>query len=173
MSYFSKKRTLFAIMPRTKRSHYMVLLLVCVVSLFVAWYFQNVMGYAPCPLCVVQRYAFWLLGFISLVGLFCGYLSRWLTWFSVAIGVLGVGVAIHHNWVVAHPSSKCTPDQLEQFVNGLPIAIWWPDLFFATGSCSAKLPPFVGLTMPQWSLVVLFGLTLAFLLHGIRFKDKE
>lgn len=163
MSFFSKSRTLFSVRPAKKRSCYMTLLLVCVVSLSVAWYFQNIMGYAPCTLCVVQRYVFWFLGFVSLIGFLRGYLSCWLTWVSAMMGALGVSVAAYHNWIVMHPSSTCAPDKLQKFLNNLPVATWWPDLFSATGICAAKLPPFAGMTMPQWSLVVLFCLTLGFL----------
>lgn len=162
MSFFSKSRTLFSVKPVKKRSYYMVLFLVCVVSLSVAWHFQN-MGYAPCTLCVVQRYFFWLLGFVSLIGLLRGYLSRWLTWVSAMIGGLGVSVAAYHNWIIMHPSSTCAPDKLQEFLNNLSIAIWWSDLFSATGICAAELPLFFGMTMPQGSLVILFALTLGFI----------
>ena len=59
-------------------------------------------------------------------------------------------------------------DNEQNFVNDLPTAHWWPDMFMATGMCGAKLPLVFGVGIPQWSLLGLLGLTLVFLWRCVR-----
>jgi disulfide bond formation protein DsbB len=127
----------------------------------VALYLQHVERLAPCPLCILQRYAFAGAGvFFLLSGLFGGALARSGLWVSALIAGAGVAVAARHVYVVYHPSVSCGIDVVEDFVNSLPPAQWLPQVFFADGACGAKLPPIFGLGIPEWSLLWLTVLVL-------------
>ena len=127
----------------------------------VALYLQHVERLAPCPLCILQRYAFAGAGvFFLLSGLFGGALARSGLWVSALIAGAGAAVAARHVYVVYHPSVSCGIDVVEDFVNSLPPAQWLPQVFFADGACGAKLPPIFGLGIPEWSLLWLIGLVL-------------
>ena len=73
---------------------------------------------------------------------------------ALALAALaGLGVALHHVWVLYHPKFGCGIDALEQFVNNLPTAKLLPWLFHASGDCTAAHEPVLGLQVPEWSLI--------------------
>ncbi|WP_374336644.1 disulfide bond formation protein B [Methyloversatilis sp.] len=134
-----------------------------------AMWLQHVERLAPCPLCILQRYAFVGAGlFFLLSGLFGGALARSGLWLSALMSALGAAVAARHVYVLYNPSVSCGLDPVEDFVNSLPPAQWLPQLFFADGACGAKLPPILGLDIPEWSLLWLALLALVAVLLSLR-----
>jgi len=133
-----------------------VLLAVALVSfalLGVALYLQHVENMLPCPLCIIQRYAFAAIGMICLA---FAILPRGATKTGAYLGVLaalgGAGVAGWHLWVKAHPTVSCGIDPLETSLNKVPTAQLMPFLFKADGLCTTEYEPIFGLSIPQWSL---------------------
>ena len=59
----------FSQRPISYRLWYAALLLMCVAPLAAAEYLQRWLDIAPCPLCVMQRYGFWVMGLFALFGL--------------------------------------------------------------------------------------------------------
>ncbi|CAN5890152.1 disulfide bond formation protein B [soil metagenome] len=133
----------------------------CVVLLLIALYLQLVEKMLPCPLCVMQRYAFAAVALSCLVALALPAAVRRV---GVALGLLsalsGIGIAGYHLWVLAHPEVSCGIDPLETGLNKIFIAKLLPVLFKADGLCDTPYPPILGLSIPAWAM-------LWFLLHGI------
>lgn len=118
-----------------------------------ALYFQIVQQMLPCPLCVLQRYAFITVALGSLLALGRNELRRKIgTGVAVLAALAGAGVALHQLWVIAHPEVSCGIDPVQTFVNNLPFASWLPLVFEADGMCGTPYDPFFGLSLPQWSL---------------------
>lgn len=130
----------------------------------VALYLQHVEKMAPCPLCVIQRYAF---AAVAIACLGTAFLSRRAARIGAAAGALaalaGAAVAGRHVWIKANPAASCGIDPLETSLNTIPTAKLLPFLFQADGLCSTDYPPILGLSIPHWSLIwfVLFVLVLA------------
>jgi protein dithiol:quinone oxidoreductase len=103
-----------------------------------------------------------------LSGLFGGSLARSGLWVSALLSAAGAAVAGRHVYVLYNPSVSCGLDPVEDFVNSLPPAQWLPQAFFADGTCGAKLPPVLGLDIPEWSLLWLVVLTLTAVLLSLR-----
>jgi protein dithiol:quinone oxidoreductase len=152
-----------------------ILLITAITSLAlvgVALYLQFVEGMMPCPLCVIQRYAFILLA----IGCFIGLLGPTL-WRKIGctIGlyasISGIGVAAHQLYVIAHPEIKCGVDPVQTAVNNLPFANWLPSVFLAEGMCGVYYDPLLGLSIPQWSLVWFVIFTVVLLV--VLFKAKS
>jgi disulfide bond formation protein DsbB len=122
----------------------------------VALYLQHVVDLLPCPLCVIQRYLFLLIG----VACLAGYFMRSTT-VATGVGLLGalggLGVAGKHLYVLAHPGLSCGIDPMETMLNKIPTAEYLPFLFRADGLCENATDGFMGLSIPQWSFVW-FGL---------------
>jgi disulfide bond formation protein DsbB len=134
-----------------------ILFIVAVLSfalLGVALYLQHVENMAPCPLCIIQRYAFAAIGIICLV---FAILPRGTVKLGAGLGILaalaGAGTAGWHLWVKAHPDVSCGIDPLETSLNKIPTAEMLPFLFKADGFCTTPYPPVLGLDIPQWSLI--------------------
>lgn len=120
----------------------------------VALYMQHVMEMLPCPLCVMQRYAFVAIALICLVAAFFPpRAARAGAGLGVIAAVTGAGIAGYHLWVKAHPTISCGVDPLETALNQIATAKLMPFLFFADGFCSTEYAPLLGLSIPQWALV--------------------
>ena len=120
----------------------------------VGLYLQFMRDMAPCPVCILQRYAF------VAVALCCGItfaLPAAATRIGAALATLaaltGAGIAGWHLWVKAHPSVSCGIDPLETSLNKIITAEWLPFLFKADGFCTTEYDPILGLSIPQWSLI--------------------
>jgi disulfide bond formation protein DsbB len=134
-----------------------VLLVVAFLSLGLlayALYLQHVQNMLPCPLCIIQRYAFAAVAVICLV---FALLPRTATRLGANLGALaalaGAGVAGWHLWVKAHPAVSCGIDPLETSLNTIPTAELLPFVFKADGLCTTEYAPILGLSIPQWSLL--------------------
>ena len=153
-----------------------LLILVALVSLGllgVALYLQFVEKMLPCPLCIMQRYAFAGVALISLVAAFLpGTGKRVGAGLAMLSALAGAGVASWHLWIKAHPSVSCGIDPLENWVNALPTAKLLPQVFYSDGLCTAPLPPLFGLSIPAWSLIWLVILTFTLAIGLIR-REKH
>ncbi|MBG7620854.1 disulfide bond formation protein B [Herbaspirillum sp. AP02] len=139
---------------KSSKPVFLLVALVCAGLLAFAMYLQIVEEMQPCPLCVIQRYMFVLVGVFALIG---ASLPAGARRGSAALGLLaalgGAGTAIWHLYVKAHPGVSCTTDPLETALNQLPTAKLLPQMFTADGFCSAPWPPVFGLQIPTWSLI--------------------
>lgn len=154
-----------------------LILLVAIASiamLAVGLYLQLALDMLPCPLCILQRYAF---AATAAIGLITFFLPTAALRAGAALGALasltGAGIAIRHWWVKAHPTISCGIDPLETSLNKVFFAEWFPALFQADGLCTTEYDPILGLSIPQWALVwfAIFAVTLA--LVALRYRHAE
>ena len=118
-----------------------------------ALYLQHVKQMQPCPLCIIQRYAFVGVALICVVAAFLPAAAARIGAGLGALGALaGAGVAIWHVWIIAHPGVSCGIDPMETSLNKIPTAELMPFLFKADGLCTDAIDPILGLSIPQWSL---------------------
>lgn len=164
----NNRKPLFSQAAPKRHLSYFVILLASAAALGGAWYLQNVLDLAPCPLCIMQRYGFWAMGIFGLLGLLKGRLSPSMNFVAFITGLCASAVALYHNWLLLQPKAECAFDPVQNFVNKLPTAELWPDMFMATGMCGAKLPSYFNLSIPMWSLIGLACLTLLFLVRLVR-----
>lgn len=128
--------------------------LACIALLGVGLYLQLVLEMLPCPLCILQRYAFAATALICLVTVALpAAATRFGAALACAASLAGAGIAIRHLWVKANPTVSCGIDPLETSLNRIFIADWFPALFQADGLCTADYDPILGLSIPQWALV--------------------
>jgi disulfide bond formation protein DsbB len=146
----------------------------CIGILATAWYLQYGAGkQQPCPLCILQRYAFITLAMVCTLAVIHGPQRTGMIVYAVFADLLattGVGLSL---WQVSRGASmtSCLADPIGEFVNALPMANWWPEYFFASGGCADVYPPIFGLYTPQWSLVwflILTAITTAALYVSLR-----
>jgi disulfide bond formation protein DsbB len=133
--------------------------LACFAVIGGALYFQHVKMMAPCPLCVIQRYAFLFTGIFALAAAF----SKKQTPCMILALVSALGGAFtvgKHLYVLAHPGFSCGIDPTTTLLNKFPTATAMPWLFEADGLCESAGDLIAGLSIPQWSAVA-FGLLVA------------
>ncbi len=114
----------------------------------------------PCPLCILQRYAFVLVaacaGVAALAPRRAGTVAAVL---GIAFALTGAGIATWHVWLQFHPPtvSQCGPG-LAYLVGNLPLGRALPRIFQGYADCSEIDWTFLGLTIPGWALLWLLAL---------------
>ena len=139
----------------------------CAALISYALYLQLVENLLPCPLCVVQRIAYWLTGLTALVAFFYtpGTVGRRIyAGLMTVFAFVGGLVALRQAWLVRYPEAfECGISPEEEFLNALPLARWWPGMFEANGDCADVTWKFASLTLPDWSAIffmILAGLSI-------------
>ncbi len=131
---------------------------------FAAFYAEYVLGFEPCPLCLMQRLCTGLILLTSVVALWMSFFNqrRWVWVVQMVVAVLGLYFASRQLWIQHLPedlSGTCLP--------GLQLLFRyfsWSDLFKAmfwgTGECGHEGATLMGLSLPMGSMVYFLGVLL-------------
>jgi disulfide bond formation protein DsbB len=158
-----------------------VALIVSVLMLAAANYFEHVRDLAPCILCLRQRVVYWVAGAIALVGIAGGFTPwRGLIFrlaclalaaaFAFGIYLAGWHVGAEQGWWPGPPACAggATGVSAADILAGLnaaePVAI---------PSCEDPVWWFLGITMAGWNLIISAGLFLFSLLAAWRGLAKR
>jgi disulfide bond formation protein DsbB len=126
-----------------------------------ALYLQHVEELLPCPLCVIQRYAYLGIAVFALLAAFTQKQRKLFTGLALASALAGLAVVAKHLWILAHPGLSCGIDPMETTLNKIPTAEYLPWIFKASGLCEDALDKVLGLSIPQWSGIWFVILTAA------------
>ncbi|MBN9125119.1 MAG: disulfide bond formation protein DsbB [Nitrosospira sp. 56-18] len=136
---------------------FLLIFLGCAGLLSYAIYLQLVRNLLPCPLCVVQRVAYCLVGIAALMAFLQGpraFGRKIYNGWILAVSAAGAAVALRHAWLVRYPEAfECGISPEEAFLNALPLAKWWPTMFEANGDCADVTWKFMSLALPDWSAI--------------------
>jgi protein dithiol:quinone oxidoreductase len=150
---------------------YLAIFLACAGLMGFGLYLQHVENLEPCPLCILQRYAFIATGLVALIAATHGpgRLGRWLySVLIVAAAGSGAIVAGRQSWLQHYPPKvlDCGPD-LAYMIDSFPIAQVLPKVFKGEGDCAKVAWKFLGLSIPEWALVwFIIGAVLALVRRG-------
>lgn len=133
------------------------------------------MALQPCPLCILQRIAFAVLGLVFLVG---GLHAPKGRAGRAVYGVLalvpaaaGAGIAGRHVWLQTLPPSEvplCTSMGLDYMVEAMGPLKALSKVLAGSGECAKIDWSFLGLSMPGWTLLWFIGLGLGALWAALR-----
>jgi disulfide bond formation protein DsbB len=145
----------------------------CLAALAIAvFYVQMKIGLPPCPLCVMQRIGYILIAVIALVAAAHrpAGAGRWA--YAVLLDLaatLGAAVAGWQVYLTYNPqAAECGVSPEERFLNALPLAKWSPALFEANGDCASVTWTFLGLSVPELSLIAFVLLSALALVAALR-----
>ncbi len=148
------------------RIWFLLVALACASMLAYGLYVQHVLFIDPCPLCVLQRLAFIWIGVVALLAFIHnpGKTGRWVyTSLFVTGGVVGTAIAGRHVWLQNLPQDQ-VPDcgmGLNYMLETMPFAEVLSEVFHGSGECAEIDWTFLGLSMPNWTLLWFIGLTVA------------
>ena len=142
---------------RSTRPFFAALFVACAGLLAFAIYLQEEVGLEPCPMCILQRYAFTALAIVALVAALHGPRGTALKAYGgllALIAVAGAGVAIRQSYIQHYPPkiSSCGTD-LEFLVNTFPLSQALPKIFAGSADCAIVTWRFLGLSIAEWALV--------------------
>ncbi len=152
-------------MTINSRLIYLAMFLVCAGLIGFALYLQHALGLEPCPMCILQRYAFVVVGVIALAAAIHNpaVLGRRIySGLLVVLAATGGGIAIRHVYLEHYPPKifDCGADvgfMLESF----PLTQALPMIFRGTGDCTKVVWQFLGLSIAEWSLICFATLIVA------------
>lgn len=160
-------------MPHTSRAGFAAGFAVCAALLGFAYYLQYVEMQDPCPLCMVQRVAFYLLAAVFLLATLHGPGRRGSMAYGIGafvIAALGTAVAARHVWLQHLPKHlvpACGPD-LAYMLKRFPLLETVSKVLKGSGECAEVSWRLLGLSIAEWSLLWLILLGLAALYLGLR-----
>jgi disulfide bond formation protein DsbB len=146
-----------------QRPPWLLLALTALLLEAAALYFQHVGGLDPCVLCVYQRLA--VLG-IAAAGLLVALAPALaaLRWLGLALwgvsAAWGLKLAMQQVGIQFSGGLDLSCSFFAEFPAWAPLDQWLPAVFMPTGTCDEIQWMFLGLSMPQWMLVI-FALYLA------------
>jgi protein dithiol:quinone oxidoreductase len=147
------------------RPIHLAVFLTCAALMAFGLYLQHAEGLEPCPLCILQRYAFVVSGVIALVAAIHGpgRIGAWIYGFLLVLAAgTGAGIAGRQTWLQHNPPKAldCGPD-LAYMIESFPLGEILPKIFKGEGDCAKVVWKFVGLSIPEWALLWFIAIIVA------------
>jgi disulfide bond formation protein DsbB len=152
--------SMFGHLMRRRRLLYALAALVAASLIAAALLLQKIDQLEPCPLCILQRYAFTFVAlFAALAAALPGRVSTACALLAVIGALAGAGVAAWHVRLQLFPpqESSCGPS-LQYLLSNLPLGRALPRIFQGYGDCTQVDWTFLRLSMPAWAFVWLLTL---------------
>lgn len=137
---------------------------------FALFFLQRYMGFTPCPLCIFQRIGLMIMGGFALIAAVLNPKSmalRLILWLGSLAGIgWATIVAGRHVWLQHLPADQvpsCGPG-LDYWIDTLPMQQILKEVFAGSGECASIEWTFLGLSIPEQSLILFSILILTHLL---------
>jgi disulfide bond formation protein DsbB len=124
---------------------------------------QHAVGLEPCPMCILQRYAFVMIGIVALVAAIHGPVRvgvRVYSFLIAAFAVAGGSVSVRQSFLQRFPAPEpgnCMASDLDFLLGNFPLAQALPKIFAGTGDCAKVDWSLFGLSIAEWALVWFLG----------------
>lgn len=145
---------------------------------FALIFLQRMMGFSPCPLCIFQRIGLMVMGVFALLAALINpnkTVGRLLLWLGSFLGILwSTGVAARHVWIQHLPADQvpsCGPG-LDYWLDALPMQEVVNQVLTGSGECALVEWRFLGLSIPEQSLILFVILLLVHALLLLRIFKK-
>jgi disulfide bond formation protein DsbB len=119
-------------------------------------YLQHVVGLEPCPMCIVQRYAFLGVAALALVGVLSPQAGaqRVVAGLVFVLAGFGAFTAARQSWLQWFPPEvySCGRD-FYGMIENFPLKRAIPMIFRGSGDCTAIDWTFLGLSIANWSFL--------------------
>jgi len=162
----------------TNRAPWLMLAMSAIGLELAALYFQYGMKLDPCVLCIYERVAVVGIALAGLLGAVAPA-AAWVRWVGMLLwgisAAWGVTLALKHVGIQFGEGLDLSCSFFAEFPAWAPLDLWLPALFQPTGMCDDIQWVFVGLSMPQWMLVIfsLYLLVLAALVLSQWFARRD
>ncbi|PCJ14691.1 MAG: disulfide bond formation protein B [Gammaproteobacteria bacterium] len=138
-----------------------------ILAMAYALYLEHVKGLDPCPLCIFQRLCVIAMGVTLLIAFIHnskGIMERIYTGLCTLAAIGGIIVAGRHSWLQHLPADEvpaCGPG-LEYLIDAFPLADMFRLVFTGSGECASIDWEFLGLTLPESTLLFFVGYAIVF-----------
>ncbi|WP_417070083.1 disulfide bond formation protein B [Niveibacterium terrae] len=121
---------------------------------------QKIEHIDPCPMCIMQRYAFVIAGILALIAALHNRGSKIYATLLGLTSLVGLGIAARQSWLQWFPPklAECGPD-LDYMLNSFPLGRALPMIFQGSGDCSIVDWTFLGLSIANYSALAFTAVT--------------
>ncbi len=154
------------------RAWFLVGFLACVFLLLMGAYFQFVDGLEPCPLCISQRIAIFLVGVCFLVAVLHNPGVLGIKIYAIVgatLALCGAALSTRHVWLQQLPPEEvpeCVGGSLEYMLAYFPLTETLKLMLSGTGDCAEVNWTLLGFSMPAWTLLAFLMLATLSLLQA-------
>ena len=147
----------------SQRMFFIYGVLLCSALMLTALVLQHSLNLEPCPLCIFQRVFVIALGVLMLIGAVHDPRDLGRKAYGTLIllvAIAGVGVAGRHVWLQHLPADQvpeCGPG-LQYMLEAFPLNETLSLVFRGSGECAEVQWTFVGLSIPEWTLIIFLGI---------------
>jgi len=141
------------------RAIFAVIFAACVSLIGFGLVLQHAVGLEPCPMCILQRYAFVMIGIVALVAAVHGPVRIGVQVYSfliAAFAVAGGSVSVRQSFLQRFPPTEpanCMASDLDFLLGNFPLAQALPRIFSGTGDCAKVQWSLFGLSIAEWALL--------------------
>ncbi len=149
---------MFEALMQNRRTLYAFVFCSCFALLATGYFMQYFMNLEPCPLCLVQRFFFYSVGIIALIGLIHGAAGIGNKLYSGLMALFALGgatVAARQLWLQSLPPDQipsCVAD-FDFIINNFPILKAAETLWHGSPSCAEVTWRFLGLSIAGWAFI--------------------
>ena len=141
---------------------YLLGFVACFATVGLALLIQTKYNLDPCPLCISQRMVFMGLGLLFLIAAFIKpetIASKIFTILQILTALGGAGIAIRHWWIQAHHDTMVVDCGVgfDYMFENFPLKKMFTLIFKGSGDCAVIDWTFLGLSLPQLSLITFIG----------------
>lgn len=143
----------------SSRAIFAGLFLACAALIAFGLVLQHTVGLEPCPMCILQRYAFVMIGMVALIAAIHGPVHMGVRVYSfliAAFAVAGGSVSVRQSLLQRFPApqpANCMAGDLDFLLGNFPLAQALPRIFSGTGDCAKVEWSLFGLSIAEWALV--------------------
>ena len=162
----------------TSRLFYIALFIICLSLLGFGLYLEHVEELEPCPLCVFQRMTYIAIAIVALIGAVHNPKNIFRIVYNtllIIFALLGVSISGRQTWLQHLPPElvpECGPG-LEYMLEVFPFGQALKMIFTGSGECAEVQWQFIGLSIPEWSLICFTSITIATILATFMLKPER
>jgi disulfide bond formation protein DsbB len=159
-----------------KRLQWGLFVLALTISL-ASLYFEFIVGLLPCPLCIMQRLAAFLLTIFLLLKLLVtkDVIRKVMAGLSMFSAFLGTFFAVRQVYLQSLPENEvpaCGPS-LDMLIQYFPMQDILRALFYGTGDCAKVDWTFLGGSMAFWSMLAFVFFSVCLILEALARRKQQ
>ncbi len=162
----------------TSRLFFIALFIICLSLLGFGLYLEHFEGLEPCPLCAFQRLTYISIAVVALIAAIHNPMGIFRIVYNILLiifALIGVAIAGRQTWLQHLPPElvpECGPG-LEYMLEVFPFGQALKMIFSGSGECAEIQWQFIGLSIPEWSLLCFSSITVATILAIFMLKPER
>lgn len=162
----------------TSRLFFTFLFIISLSLLSFGLYLEHVKGLETCPLCAFQRFSYIAIACLALIGAIHNSMGLFRITYHILLiffALIGAAIAGRQTWLQHLPPElvpECGPG-LEYMLEVFPFGQALKMILSGSGECAEVQWQFIGLSIPEWSLIFFSSIAITTILAIFMLKPER